>query len=75
VGKEGAKLKVLGEFFNLFNRTNLILSGPSGSTNNLAFSRGLAITNPSFKSTNLSFGLPVQAFNPRQIEVGARIEF
>jgi len=75
VGKEGAKLKVLGEFFNLFNRTNLFLSGVNGSTNNLAFTRNFAISDSSFKSTNPDFGRPVGAFNPRQIEVGVRIEF
>jgi len=76
VGKEGAKLKVLGEFFNLFNRTNLFLSPPNDRTNNLAFLRNVQLSQgQSGTSTNGSFGKATGAFNPRQIEVGARIEF
>jgi hypothetical protein len=59
----------------LFNRTNLTLSGPNGATNNLSFSRNIAISDPNFKSTNGTFGKATGAFNPRQIEVGLRIEF
>jgi hypothetical protein len=70
VGSEGAKLKVLGEFFNLFNRTNL--NSPS---TNLSLRRNVATTDPTFKSLNPNFGKALGAFNPRQIEVGARIEF
>ena len=75
VGNEGAKLKILGEFFNLFNRTNLTMSGPNDRTNNLAFTRNIAISDPNFKSTNGNFGKANGALNPRQIEVGLRIEF
>jgi hypothetical protein len=77
VGKEGARLQIRGEFFNLFNRTNL-----NGVTNldpqrlDLAFTTtsGLA-KGTSGQSTNSTFGLATGAFNPRQLEVGARIEF
>jgi hypothetical protein len=79
VGKEGAKLKILGEFYNLFNRTNLAgLSGIGagvGSTD-LAFLSGVPIAQgASGTVTNGSFGKSVSAYNPRQIQVGARIEF
>jgi hypothetical protein len=71
VGHEGAKLKVLGEFFNLFNRTNL--TGPS---NDLSFQRNVAIAQgASATSNNGNFGRATGALNPRQIEVGVRIEF
>jgi hypothetical protein len=71
VGKEGAQLKILGEFFNLFNRTNL--TNPS---NDLAFQSGVAITKgASAVSNDGNFGKAQGAFNPRQIEVGVRIEF
>jgi hypothetical protein len=76
VGHEGAKLKVLGEFYNLFNRTNLFLSGPNDRSNNLAFASNVPVSQgQSGSSTNGNFGKPVGAFNPRQIEVGLRIEF
>jgi hypothetical protein len=71
VGHEGAKLKVLGEFYNLFNRTNL--NSPSS---NLAFQSNVPIAQgASGNSTNGNFGRATGAFNPRQIEVGLRIEF
>ena len=79
VGKEGAKLKILGEFYNLFNRTNL--AGVSGigagvGTTDLAFQTGVGIAQgASGVSTNGTFGKSVAAYNPRQIQVGARIEF
>jgi hypothetical protein len=71
VGKEGAKLKILGEFYNLFNRTNL-----TAVSTDLAFLSGVPIAQgASGTSTNGSFGKPTGAFNPRQIQLGARIEF
>jgi Carboxypeptidase regulatory-like domain/TonB dependent receptor len=79
VGKEGAQLKILGEFFNLFNRTNLNLNlnpGDGGASNNLAFQSGVAIAKgASAVSNDGNFGRATGAFNPRQIEVGVRIEF
>jgi outer membrane receptor protein involved in Fe transport/opacity protein-like surface antigen len=73
VGKEGAQLKILGEFFNLFNRTNL---NGVANNNNLAFQSNVAIAQGSSAiSTNGNFGRPSGAFNPRQIELGLRIEF
>jgi hypothetical protein len=84
VGKEGAKLKILGEFYNLFNRTNLTGLAP---TTDLAFVQNQTVQvngkptvegfaqGASPQSTNGNFGRPTGAFNPRQIQVGARIEF
>jgi hypothetical protein len=57
VGGEGARLQIRGEFFNLFNRTNL---------------------NPFTMSTDTTAGnftIAGGAYNPRTIQVGARIEF
>jgi hypothetical protein len=63
VGHEGAKLQIRGEFFNLFNRTNL-----NTVSSDLAFgSDGV--------SQNSSFGKATGAYSPRTIEVGLRIEF
>jgi hypothetical protein len=61
---EGAKLQIRGEFFNLFNRTNL---------NPATMSTDLAIVGTT--STNASFTKALGAFNPRTIQVGARVEF
>jgi carboxypeptidase family protein/TonB-dependent receptor-like protein len=55
--REGAKLQIRGDFFNLFNRTNI---------------------NPATMSTNVGVGGFTQAqtaFNPRTVQVAARIEF
>lgn len=54
-GKEGARLQIRGEFFNLFNRTNLrTIDGIVGNT---------------------TFAQATDIYNPRTIQVGARIEF
>ena len=71
VGHEGAHLKVLGEFYNLFNRTNL-----NSVSNDLAFQSGLPIAQgASGNSLDSTFGKATGAFNPRQIQVGLRIDF
>jgi outer membrane receptor protein involved in Fe transport len=84
VGHEGAKLKVLGEFFNLFNRTNLNIND---ATRDLTFAKNQVVKvngvdtvvgfaqGDSPKSTNGNFGKATGAFNPRQIQVGLRVEF
>lgn len=59
---EGARLQLRGEFFNLFNRVNL-----NSVSNDLAIVGGA--------STNPNFGKAQGVFNPRTIQVGARIEF
>jgi hypothetical protein len=62
--KEGARLQIRGEFFNLLNRTNL---NPTSMSTDLAIV-GTTSTNPTFtKATG--------AYNPRTVQVGARIEF
>jgi hypothetical protein len=62
--KEGARLQIRGEFFNLLNRTNL---NPGSMSTDLAIV-GTTSTNPTFTKA-------VGAYNPRTIQVGARIEF
>ena len=80
VGHEGARLQIRGEFFNLFNRTNLngVTQNPSGDASRLdlalADSSTLLKGTPG-QSTNSTFGLATGAFNPRQLELGIRIEF
>jgi len=76
-GKEGARLQIRGEFFNLFNRTNL-----NNVSSDLSFATRTDIplgtnTDPSGKtlSQNASFGKALGAFNPRQLEVALRLEF
>jgi hypothetical protein len=61
--KEGARLQIRGEFFNLFNRVNL---------NNV--SADLAL-NSAGGTTNNNFGKAQGAFFPRTVELAARIEF
>ena len=61
--REGAKLQIRGDFFNFLNRTNLI----PGSMNTNA-----AIGNP---TPPANFTQATQAYNPRTIQVAARIEF
>ena len=63
VGHEGAKLQLRGEFFNLFNRTNL-----NSVSSDLALG-------PDGVSQNDAFGKATGAFSPRTIEVGLRLEF
>jgi len=77
VGKEGARLQIRGEFFNLFNRTNL-----NNVSSDLSFATRTDMplgtnTDPSGKtlSQNASFGKALGAFNPRQLEVALRLEF
>jgi hypothetical protein len=62
--KEGARLQIRGEFFNLLNRVNL---NPSTMSTNLAIV-GTTSTNPNFTKA-------LGAYNPRTVQVGARIEF
>ena len=62
--KEGARLQIRGEFFNLLNRTNL---------NPTSMSTDLAIVGTT--STNPNFTKALTAYNPRTIQVGARVEF
>jgi hypothetical protein len=59
---EGARLQIRGEFFNLFNRVNL-----NNVNTDLAFVAG-ASTNPNFTRAQ-------GVYNPRTIQLGARIEF
>ena len=83
--KEGARLQVRGEFFNLFNRVNLtgISSDVSIVGNQAPFLHDVAHgTDPSSRyfnkttaSTNDRFGLATGAFFARTIEVAVRIEF
>jgi hypothetical protein len=61
--KEGARLQVRGEFFNLFNRVNL---------HNVSSDLSL---NPGGGSTNTSFGRALDAYFPRTIQLAVRIEF
>ena len=61
--KEGARLQVRGEFFNLFNRVNL-----NSVDSNLAF-------NSAGVSNNGNFGKAQGAFSPRTLELALRIEF
>jgi hypothetical protein len=72
---EGAKLQIRGEFFNFLNRTNL---NPSSMSTDLALTEATPSTNPTTQtvSTNASnFIRATSAYNPRTIQVGARIEF
>jgi hypothetical protein len=62
-GKEGAKLQIRGEFFNLFNRTNL--NSPDGNV------QDKSCPSPG----NCVIGGATNAYFPRTIQVGARIEF
>jgi hypothetical protein len=59
---EGARLQIRGEFFNLFNRVNL-----NNVNTDLALVAG-ASTNPNFTRAQ-------GVYNPRTIQIGARIEF
>jgi hypothetical protein len=59
---EGARLQIRGEFFNLFNRVNL-----NTVNNDLALVAGTS-TNPNFTKAQ-------GVYNPRTIQIGARIEF
>ena len=61
---EGAKLQIRGDFFNFLNRTNL---NPATMSTDLALV-GTTSTNPNFTKA-------LGAFNPRTIQVGARVEF
>lgn len=61
---EGARLQLRGEFFNFLNRTNL---NPGSMSTNLAIV-GTTATNPNFTKA-------LGAYNPRTIQVGARLEF
>jgi hypothetical protein len=78
VGHEGAKLQLRGEFFNLFNRTNLV--GPSGD---LAFAQNQVVggnvvgfgKGDSPVSQNGSFGRATGTYNPRQLQIALRLEF
>ena len=71
VGKEGARLQLRGEFFNLFNRTNL-----NGVSSDLGFDPNAGIAKGSTGSSqNPSFGKATGAFNPRQLQVALRLEF
>ncbi len=69
--KEGARLQIRGDFYNLFNRVNLL--PPTGSNNNggngnLQFGSNLV-------NTNASFGKSTSSYTPRTIQVGARLQF
>jgi hypothetical protein len=59
---EGAKLQIRGDFFNLFNRTNL---NPATMSTDAAIGN---VNHPNFTAA-------VGAFNPRTVQVGARVEF
>jgi len=59
---EGARLQIRGEFFNLFNRVNL-----NTVSTDLALVAGA--------STNPTFSRATGVYNPRTIQIGARIEF
>ena len=61
---EGAKLQIRGDFFNFLNRTNL---NPATMGTDLALVGGT--------STGLNFTKAQGAFNPRTVQVAARIEF
>ena len=64
---EGARLQIRGEFFNLFNRVNL---QPISNTAANGFGVG---TGEDMGAGN--FGKALAAYNPRTIQIGARIEF
>ncbi len=72
LGKEGARLQVRGEFFNILNRTNLnsistdLSLVPDGRTPDASTGK---------LSRNANFGRAQGAYNPRTIQVGVRIEF
>ena len=61
--KEGARFQIRGEFFNLFNRTNI---------QPLSFANGGAASDVNNPAT---FAKALAVYNPRTIQVGARIEF
>ncbi|HMH06224.1 MAG TPA: hypothetical protein VK579_06030, partial [Terriglobales bacterium] len=61
--KEGARFQIRGEFFNLFNRTNI---------QPLSFANGGAASDVNNPST---FAKALAVYSPRTIQVGARIEF
>ncbi len=61
---EGAKLQLRGDYFNLFNRTNL---NPSTISSDLMIV-GTASTNPNFTKA-------LGAYNPRTLQVALRVEF
>lgn len=63
VNKEGARLQIRGELFNLFNRVNLNAVSSDLSLNSVG------------ASTNANFGKAQGAFFPRTVELAARIEF
>lgn len=58
---EGAKLQLRGDYFNLFNRTNL---NPAGIS-----------TDSAIGGSNPNFTRATSAFNPRTIQVALRVEF
>lgn len=71
VGNEGAKLQIRGEFFNLFNRTNL-----TNVDSNVDFNNRVNIPQGTpGPSLDPNFGKALGAFNPRQLQVGLRVEF
>ncbi len=72
LGKEGARMQIRGEFFNLLNRTNL-----NSVSTDLSFVPDGRTIDPSTGSLsrNANFGRAQGAFNPRTIQVGIRVEF
>jgi Carboxypeptidase regulatory-like domain/TonB dependent receptor len=66
--KEGARLQIRGEFFNLFNRTNLQMQDATDT--DLALDSVSGTT-----SLNSNFGKATGIYNPRTIQVGVRLEF
>lgn len=80
---EGAKLQIRGEFFNFLNRTNL---NPATLDTNVSLVGGpatfqgvgpLTVNVPasSLTSNSTTFTKALGAYNPRTVQVGARIEF
>lgn len=67
--KEGARFQIRGEFFNLFNRSNLVVETFQGAGTDLGLDPSGAT------SLNSNFGKATSVYNPRTIQVGARIEF
>ncbi|MBV9181574.1 MAG: TonB-dependent receptor [Acidobacteria bacterium] len=59
-GREGARLQIRGEFFNLFNRTNLMPITPNNGSTDINAG---------------NFTKSATAYNPRTIQVGVRVEF
>jgi hypothetical protein len=81
--REGARLQIRGEFFNLLNRVNL---NPGSLNTDLALTaptQALSSTPVTIDPTTLTsssgiggtFTKATAAYNPRTIQVGARIEF